>query len=53
MTQGELFALLLVTICMGIGGMREFTYGRHSMAAMLILIPLAGWLSIFFGKITP
>jgi hypothetical protein len=53
MTQSTLFWLLVVTICMVIGGMREFTYGRYAMAAMLVLIPVAGWVSILFGKAAP
>jgi hypothetical protein len=51
MTQSSLFAMLLVTACMGINGVRELVARRNiSLGILMVAIPLCGWLSIWFGK---
>ena len=50
MTRNELFWLLVVTIAMVIPGTREIVRRNFAFGALLVLIPVAGWAAIWFGK---
>jgi hypothetical protein len=47
MTQTQLFFALLMTALLGINGTREIRNRNFAMGALLIAIPLCGWLSIW------
>ena len=48
MTQSQLFLQLLVTALLGISGARELSRRNFGMAALLIAIPICGWVSIWW-----
>jgi hypothetical protein len=51
MTQPALYLTLVVTILMWLGGLRSLLRDHdYYMGALLILIPLAGWVSLAFGQ---
>ena len=50
MTQPQLFMMLLITALLAIGAARELSRGNYAMSATLLAVPLAGWLSILFGR---
>ena len=47
MSQTQLFVALLMTALMTINGTREIRNGHPSMGAMLIAVPICGWVSIW------
>lgn len=49
MTQPQLFGMLLVTGVMVISGIREIGYRHYAMGALLCLVPIAGWISMWLG----
>lgn len=50
MTQNELFWRLLVTGLLLISSAVQLARRSYAMAALLIIIPLAGWLAIWLGQ---
>lgn len=47
MTQTGLFLTLVVTALLWISGARELSQRNFAMGALLIAIPLCGWVSIW------
>lgn len=47
MTASSMYSMLLVTACMLVMAWRE---RRSAIGALLLAIPVAGWLSIWLGK---
>lgn len=47
MRQPELFMTLLVTVMLCVIGVREIRERNYYLGALLILIPVCGWISIW------
>lgn len=47
MTQPQLFMMMLTTALFCIGAGREFTRRNFAMGAILLAVPLCGWVSIW------
>ena len=47
MTQTQLFMTLFVTMLFCIAGARELSRSNFSMGAVLIAVPICGWLAIW------
>jgi hypothetical protein len=51
MTQQEIFWALLLTVIMWISGIKELVIGQNqSLGALLMFIPICGWVSLMWGK---
>jgi hypothetical protein len=47
MTQTQLFLMLIITVLLCISAAREISRRNFAMGALLIAIPVCGWLSIW------